>query len=488
MLQNLPAEVIEATCHLLDARSISSFTQVSCRYHRIIQQSSALQYNIRLERAGLRDVQSPTSRHESATRLKMLTAYQAAWANFDCQSAAVTIEMEGSYWELVGNVIGTCSSGRFSFYRIPSPLRNVPPAQWSITDLPVEVNDFSMDLSQDLLLVVDISSQALVIHLLSLQTGRPHSLARSPRLSRDVVESTAYSHHNFQIRIFGEYVGIMADLDDENTEYSELQIWNWKTGDLKKYLYGDEFTSFAFMDNRRVLISACSKRVFVPENHLEPELRVIEIDVPRSVLDGYFSLQLPAIARQNMADLTMLIQTEPSPSWPADSNFEEPFATCHADRLFVVSLQGWDAFQVNKPTPTFMLCFRLSTVLNLMASPPGNRTVAWERWGPPNTRMLKVPTIPDPWVCFVYGQRCTIQMNHMQWRILDFNPLSTFERRIVHEVTVDKRRRLFTHPVSTWAPIALQSLKIPPCAAVMLAEDGIVVVSPDEDSLSVFTV
>jgi hypothetical protein len=91
----------------------------------------------------------------------MLKAHQAAWASFDCtRSAKTTVKMAGEYWELVGNVLATYKSERgFFFHRIPSALRQVPPAEWCITtDLPVRIEDFSLDLSQDLLLVVEATS------------------------------------------------------------------------------------------------------------------------------------------------------------------------------------------------------------------------------------------------------------------------------------------------------------------------------------------
>jgi hypothetical protein len=67
--------------------------------------------------------------------------------------------MAGESWELVGNVLATYNSEKgFFFHRIPSALRQVPPAEWCITDLPVGVKDFSLDLSQDLLLAFELTS------------------------------------------------------------------------------------------------------------------------------------------------------------------------------------------------------------------------------------------------------------------------------------------------------------------------------------------
>ncbi|KAF8211276.1 hypothetical protein K438DRAFT_1807028 [Mycena galopus ATCC 62051] len=478
-LQTLPTELIEAVwIQLPDARSIVRLTQISRQFWGIFQQSSALQYKVQLELAGLRDVQSRATAGVSAARLGLLKAYQAAWKNFNCaRSTQTTVNMSGDSWELVGNVLATYSSETgFVFTRIPSSIRRVPLAEWSISALPFCVNDFTMDLSQDLLVVVEVNSSSTITHLISLTTGGPHPLARNPRLSRDFRKRPG----QFQIRIFGEYVGVMT----ESGEVSEvgLLVWEWKSSVLKKHLYEDDMTSFAFLDDRMLLISAWDTS--------GPVLRVLEIERPAEPdLFRSFSLGLPALSNDvETFEIDMLIQTEPPTSWTTESLLDEPFTTSHSDRLFVVSFRTWDTFRDSEPS--FMLCVRLSTILSLMENPPAgtvNHLVLWDQWGPSSTRMLRLPVLPDPWVCFVYGQRCVIQTTPARCQILDFNPLSTGGKRILHEKTVDSRSRFFDEPVTTWAPFNLLSVEISPSAAVMLAEDGIVTVSPDEDSCAIFS-
>ncbi|KAJ7129730.1 hypothetical protein C8R44DRAFT_777518 [Mycena epipterygia] len=178
-LQKFPTELVTVVCLWLDALSIVRLAQVCRQFRHILQQSSALQYKIQLELAGLRDGQFIAG-SGSAVRLDMLTAYQAAWASFEWTSTS-TVEMAGNLWELVSNVLATYSANKgFSFNRIPSASRHVSPAEWAIANVPFTVTDFSMDLSQDLLLAVEFNaSKSTVVHLLSLQTGRPHPLAVS---------------------------------------------------------------------------------------------------------------------------------------------------------------------------------------------------------------------------------------------------------------------------------------------------------------------
>ncbi|KAK7061681.1 F-box domain-containing protein [Favolaschia claudopus] len=480
-LPELPPELIETVCHRLDALSIIRLTQVSRQLWTIFQQSSALQYKVQLEINGLQDGQSGSC--SSAARLELLKAHQAAWTNFNCSSSIQsTMSMGGNYWELVGNVLGTYSlENGFSFNRIPSAIRQIPSERWSLAELNIKVNDFSMDLSQDLLLVVEVtSSRSTVVHLLSLSTGRPHPLARNPQLSRDVDEPRHSSSYQFQIRIYGEHIGLLTDAHDDT---AGLMVWGWKTGVMKKDLSGDEITSFAFLDHRMLLIS-----VYI---NFQPELRVLDIEGPKTAMSGYSSFRLPALNTDNweISQVDMMIQTEPSPSWTTETRPNEPFTTCHSDRLFVISVRGfgWE----NGSESIFILCVRLSAFLNLMEHPPEgsiDRAIAWDQWGPINTRMLRIPLLPDPWICFVYGQRCVVQTSQTRCQILDFNPLTTRKRR-QDEETVDKRRRIFECPVTTSAPFAVHSVDISdfPSAAVMLAEDGIVTVSVSTEKLFSFT-
>ncbi|KAJ7781280.1 hypothetical protein B0H16DRAFT_1497782 [Mycena metata] len=467
-LQTIPPEIIETICHCLDAITILKLAQVSRQFRRIVQ-SSALQYKTQLELAGLRD--GPVGNFGSAARLDLLKAYQTAWAAFDwSQSTQTTVPLHGHLWEIVGNVVATYSAETgFEFNRIPSPLRHVAHEQWSITGVSCDVNDFSMDLSLDLLLLVELnSSKSLVVHLLSLKTGRPHPLARQPRLSAELDSPGPSLSYSFQIRIFGEHIGVMTEPEDEMLE---LHVWEWKTGLLKKHICQDHITSFAFLDHRRLLLSGFAD--------LRAELRILEINDCQTDTPS-FTFLLPELSLDPY-DMDMTIQTEPAPSWPVNARPAEPLATSHDDRLFVVSLGGWDSIPGHEPA--FMLCVQLSTMLNLMDEPvnrAGHHTISWEQWGL-STRMLRVPSLPDTWVCYT---------DKTQWKILDFNLFDLDpEYRIKHEKTVDKKHRMFVQPVTTSAPFTLRSISLPPSThAVMLTEDAIVAVSEDEDVVTIFSI
>ncbi|KAJ7283696.1 hypothetical protein C8J57DRAFT_1462686 [Mycena rebaudengoi] len=488
-LQNIPSELLEHVCHFLDAKSILRLTEVSRQFSPLLDRSSALQYKVHLEFAGLCD--GPGRHSSSSERLEMLQTYQAAWADFDSAQKPITsVSTSGQCWELVGNVLATYNSEKgYNFIRIPSVARHIPLKEWTVPQEPVVINDFTMDLSQNLLVAVMVvdNDRSSTVRLLSLDTGRPHPLARNSCLSHQL--RTAAFECMVEIRIFGEYVGVLFE-PNAHLRKPELLIWEWKSGNVMKNLCVPNITSFAFLDTRCILVTTVS----IQAATALPEIKVIEIDGVADNMNNCFSFRLPGCIcySGDASDFDLTIQTEPPASWPLGSVPDEPFTISSKNRLFVVSLQR--LADLDDDQPAFMLCVLLSTLQAFMEArirTPEERTLVWDEWGPRGTRMLRLPAdLPSPWVCFVYGQRCIIQMSATEGRILDFNRHSVRQDELItEEKTVDKRRRLFFQPVTTAAPFSLLRVNLQEeSAAMMLAEDGVVAVSMDEDMFTIYSV
>ncbi|KAF7301630.1 F-box domain-containing protein [Mycena indigotica] len=482
MLDRLPPEIAESICRWLDAKSVVRLSQVSQRWNDIIKRSSAVQYAIELELSGLCNVDNSSFSPASVARLAALMAYRNSWDRFNPKKhAQVTpAALGGNYWELSCNVFATYDSDRgFTFQRIPCALRNIVPERWDLPVFSGDIADFTMDYSQDLLVVLEVgASMCMVVHLLSMKTGQPHSSARLPRLSRDVEKPTATAFSSFQMRIFGSYVGVMADIGADYTEI-ELMVWEWRNGSLKKHIYSPALTSFAFLDNERIIIST-----FLEDDYMKtlvPQLQVLEIAGYMNDMDGSLTLCLPSVDRADVHDVEMLIITEPAPSWPVGTIHEAPFVATHDDRLFVVSLQGFEEGEEDEDDladPTFLLCIPLSVILGFLRSQYGDPCFLWSDWGPPFTRMIRLLRSPEPWSCFVYGSRCVIQISPDECQMLDFKkvyPLS--DNRITHDKKIDQNGRLFVEPVLTSGPFSLRKFPIPASNAVMMTEDSILTVS-----------
>lgn len=63
------------------------------------------------------------------------------------------------------------------------------------------------------------------MHILSLETGRPHPKASQPEIPVEV--SSIGENWTFDIRILNQHVAIGFSPDSDDTE---LVIWNWETG------------------------------------------------------------------------------------------------------------------------------------------------------------------------------------------------------------------------------------------------------------------
>ncbi|CAK5275676.1 unnamed protein product [Mycena citricolor] len=466
-LLSLPSEILTTVFLSLDARSATRLSEVSRKCFQVLRSSSAVQYQILLELSDMHDSPCP-SPVGSAARLELLKAREAAWATIQCDSqTTMQIQMGDRFWDMIGNVIATCKDSTFTFTRLPSPSRGIPQLHWS-TDLPPDIDhpgDFTMDFSQDLLVVIQ-EKEPVGPCLLSMKTGLPHPMAQSSRLTPSIIFNDAPS---YQIRIFGDYVAVLWEFFGSAS--NRLSVWNWKSGALMKCLCRDDITSYAFLNESMLLVSILAGQVGTCQ--LYSELWVVKLDGPIEVMVPCLRLGLPHLSRRfkDPALVDLLINTEPSPSWPSDTTFEAPFTTSHLDRLFVLSLARSDGYG-----PAYLLCIRLSVIFDILSFRAGDQMIRWEDWGPPQTRMVKVVQQPDPWVCFVYGQRCALLYGD-KCQILDLASQSRLPKRITHETGVDERCRFFSQPVVTSGPFSLLSVSIPPSAAVMLAEDGLITVS-----------
>lgn len=112
-----------------------------------------MQYKIELARAGMRD--GPPGRLTSTERLQMLTSHLEAWRTLSWTKQETIPILLGDIWELVDSVFGMADGPRSMLLRqLPSQLRCVESREWKI-EFQFDVEDFSIDPSQDLLLVIE---------------------------------------------------------------------------------------------------------------------------------------------------------------------------------------------------------------------------------------------------------------------------------------------------------------------------------------------
>jgi hypothetical protein len=129
----------------------------------LIDETTQVQYTIELAIAGA--VNGPASGLSIVDRLKRLRKHQEAWDTMTWTQDSFIKMTRGQVWELYGGVL---AQGRpkssFMFWQLPSTSRGTETKHWSVhlDDSEIKVRDFTIDPSQDLLVIVDCPSALCV--------------------------------------------------------------------------------------------------------------------------------------------------------------------------------------------------------------------------------------------------------------------------------------------------------------------------------------
>lgn len=89
-------------------------------------------------------------------RLEILNRQEQAWDNARWSSEFELHMEDGGVWEIYGGVLAQGTSPHsLTFTQLPSEIRNIPKKTWTVEKLPFNMRDFTMDPSQDLLVIVE---------------------------------------------------------------------------------------------------------------------------------------------------------------------------------------------------------------------------------------------------------------------------------------------------------------------------------------------
>ncbi|KZV73506.1 hypothetical protein PENSPDRAFT_682797 [Peniophora sp. CONT] len=185
LLTDLPFDVLEALCGILDARSAIACGRVCRKLHGIISSSLRVRYNISLAARGM--VDGPNKSADLAERLRNLERYEHALLRSSwVELFSIKISMDTkNVCECQGYLLvffpQTC---QVHVWRLPSPLRGVElkAYQWKAADVvPTGPNNHGrlsivMDPANDLVLFVQKtgSISEYQVHPYSLTSGGVH--------------------------------------------------------------------------------------------------------------------------------------------------------------------------------------------------------------------------------------------------------------------------------------------------------------------------
>ncbi|KZT29319.1 hypothetical protein NEOLEDRAFT_1128037 [Neolentinus lepideus HHB14362 ss-1] len=498
----LPPELIIRVLAELDLGSLTACKRVCHFFHNLIEDSTELQYKIELCVAGMDDGSSKTL--SVASRLERLRAHQQAWAELKwAEEIWVPIALSGT-WELYGGVWAARAwdTKELAFMQYPSLFRDIPMKQWVIDDMGFAIRDFSLDISQDLLVLVELPTPdsrgdfpPCRIHLRTLSTGEPHPLARSPLLlHKPYLFDSAWT---YSIIIMDRHLGIMFRCPEgEQGPEHELVIWNWQSSSVKMTRPGIEMESFAFLTSKLVVITLFTFRQERPGLMcLKPVLCITDFtkySTTYRCAAGSHACQLglpeltPGVFPSNMK-----IRADPAPSF--SPNQDVPFHIGSANRVFVVTFTAASR-RVHAPVTMFI---PLQTMLNFYAQ--GRREVPWEEWGREGTRILGALRTSPHWLCYIYGPKFVHRSVPEEIEVYDFNILALRRMqaasdvpenvKIITEPSTFEHSAVFNEEITTSAPYMVTTARLPerlaedPFCTPMLTEDNLFFITRREDSL-----
>ncbi|KAK0468460.1 uncharacterized protein EV420DRAFT_1504583 [Desarmillaria tabescens] len=417
----LPPEVLLSILSILDFKTLIRCRQICRKALEIIDSSALLQYKIHL---GMNCLEDNNSGHSSQELLEKVQQHRYAWQSFR-YSELLLLPCAGNAWELIGNILAIHVPGvGFTFNQIPSALRGVQKICWTVKSakIGVEVEDFSMDRSQDLLVVLQakrsLDDCLFPVHILTM-SGDKHPLAH-----RHVLEDVKLENSEmiYDIRIFGDLLGVLFTAIQG--DISILVIWNWKTGRIKKHVTGTmlELQTFIILTEDILMIGSLQIN-----GEPSPNLRVYRLDeedyVGSDVLDTMtFVCALTFPLPKDGVEVEIRLFSDPPPAKPNQN--DGLFMTCHDDRLLVI---GYDAYVSDTETEYYSSFVPLSSLMAMvercLATTNSKGTIIphseWAHHTEVTTSLLS-----DVWISVVHGMRAItheIDGTLIRARILDFN-------------------------------------------------------------------
>ncbi|PPQ81936.1 hypothetical protein CVT25_013784 [Psilocybe cyanescens] len=275
-LQTLP---IEITCHIfssLEMHDLLACSLVTKHFQRIIQNSSQLQYAIELGRYRMVPLLPASVGPSFSTRLSLLRDRERAWKYMNWKKKyTLKLPPTGSVYEFVGGLYGngredaSRTTASISFLELPTA--DIPGMDQSADELQmwthsmgdIVIVDFTMDPSQDLLVLVALappeSKYLYELHLRSIKTNQPHPKAPVSVLSCLRKPSTHTQTSDViaavRVQVAGNLLALLIKESFEG-DSAHLEIWNWESNPHFSCAMGrsDGIDDFTFLTQESFLL------------------------------------------------------------------------------------------------------------------------------------------------------------------------------------------------------------------------------------------
>ncbi|KAK2461260.1 hypothetical protein APHAL10511_006787 [Amanita phalloides] len=361
-LDSMPVELVCLIFTYLDIPDLLNCSLLSRHFRRMIYDSSQMQYAIELVKCRMVCV-APLSQHpSSARRLRILREREHAWMHMRWKERhKLRLPFSGSVYDFVGGIYGNGgddndgTTASISFLKLPAANHGIHQDQipmrhlWSHSTPDLLIFDFTMDPSQDLLVLLTlappVSKNIYELQLRTLSTNEPHPLAFCPGIPcisgsyQDIALSDLSPAVTMQI--IGDYVAVL--FKELVFEFgAHLEIWNWKLGPT----YSSAMHCTASIDDFTFL-SEDSFLLARPSEKLEV-YKFIPPTTYASVPQCIMSLELPPLSsRYKYWYITMSSNPTPGyvPSFPSSSSVK---ANVNFEKW---NVGGTSSEQLHYPTP-----------------------------------------------------------------------------------------------------------------------------------------
>ncbi|KAG8891056.1 hypothetical protein FRB98_000065 [Tulasnella sp. 332] len=432
MILHLPAE-LTIKC-LQQAKPID----IACKaFNDLVKESLLLQYELILDRYGYDDA-VVASKASTSERLDWLLRHVDGWRKprLDLSEATVvypnwggsTYELQGGMF-IAGHSLGVTRHTRMlTFLELPwrdlDMNVNMGGVVHEIPDLGVDTQDFQVDPSQNLLvlvgamLVVD-NVKIVRIYFRAIDTNGRHPLAQ--KQSMDVRIPAGFANDErvgFIIQIMDDVVAIVAFYTQPSwiATPTKVMIFNWQIGQTYACIEASGIDSLVFLDQTTFLLP---RRTGAPCNALSldvfkfsrtPLLEDFQTSTKSSASNGgvtpLASFQLPELGRQLTAIIRTVARCEPALSYrtlpakrtPILISPERTFWPSQSSRIITLSLttlRDIDMDGNGLPMPReYTVIISAEAVRKLTADirtihPDEPTEVPWGVWGPKRTSWLK---------------------------------------------------------------------------------------------------
>ncbi|KAI1793750.1 hypothetical protein LXA43DRAFT_1081303 [Ganoderma leucocontextum] len=413
-LLDLPRELLLECSKYLDYRTLVRCTEVCKTLRQSIKESLELQYLIELGADGL--IEGVGCTLPTSERLKLLLQRRARWRYLNwTHIIPIAAPALCQAYELVDGVFASSMGNGFSGSR-HLQLTWLPTSTDEATrtierdDLGVQMRDFAIDPSQDLMALViadDVASHlvglSFTIRLRTISGNKPHPQARVPQLQAPV----PFQVGNSFVQIVDDVVGAFFWVRGPG-----LIIWNWRTGKIVVNCIGFDLPTgaydFAFISNRAYMITVTTNcgsialYTFSDANEDNPSSSAPQspsIDhrlLPTQIAILSLPPTNPGVALQRFLTHAAPFVANPTPG--------RMFETSRDAHVHIMSLFYGD------PSRDYHLFlhnrFLLSHIPPGVGSGEGVKVIEkqWDDWGPDNTRFVNWIT-HFQWLRYLHGQR-----------------------------------------------------------------------------------